>query len=128
MNEDAKTYTWIKNFSKQMISELFVMVHTQKEQKDPSVLRRLLNTFLSSYVGSLVMTALSRTPAKSDNINSKKDLAEFTQQNLVLIKNDIAEAVALGMEAAVYNFSGKEVEYYCIIKPVAEGAKSNRVH
>lgn len=125
--EDVKTYTWIKNFSKQMVSELFVMVHTQKEQKDPVVLSKLLSTFLSSFVGSLALTALSKSPGKQDAISSKEDLVKFTQQNLLKIKQDVTEAVSLGFEAAMYNFSGKEVEYYCTLKPVTE-MKSKRVH
>jgi hypothetical protein len=127
MTEDIKTHTWIKSFSKQMLSELFVMVNMQKEQKDPAVLRKLLNNFLSSFVGSMAITALSRTPAKTDSVNSKEELMKFTQANLLSVKQDIAEAVSLGFEAALYNYSGKEIEYYCTIKPVSQPV-SKKVH
>lgn len=79
--------------------------------------REVHTKFLCFFVETMVTKALNEYPPKP---TSKADLYEFTRRNFEGVKQGVTDAVARGFERALKEYSGKETEYYCVVRTVPE--------
>lgn len=80
--------------------------------------------FISFMIKGLVENALNVKFKKTDSDEYK---FQVIKQNFEAVKFGIQEAVATAFQVALRHYSQKQIEYYCVIKPVPE-TTSKEVH
>lgn len=70
---------------------------------------------IAKFIGGMTYNALMLRP---ESPCGKKDLLEYTQKNFLDVKHQVQHSVSSGIQGAMHAYSGKTVEYYCLIKPV----------
>ncbi len=78
---------------------------------------RFVSAFLKNFIGGTALTVLSREldqdePTEEDVQSTMKEFGGF--------KSDVQDAIATGFGDAMFQFSGRNMDYYCQITPVPE--------
>lgn len=98
---------WQTEFVKHMIVEIFRQIEIQEETHGIEFANKAALSILASYVSTLVSVNLSE---KATEVN----------KSFAVIKEHIAQAVALGTETGTTGFYRSPVPHYCMIRPVPE--------
>jgi catalase (peroxidase I) len=77
----------------------------------------LLAFFLTGYVGSIMYNALM---THKDVKLSKEAKHQLVMKEFADTKAKMSEAMAQAFTAAMSNFVGRHIDYYCLVKPVPE--------
>lgn len=112
--------SWIDEYAELMAKESFKILESICTAKGEGVDTAVSLRFINYFLGILVYNALSEHRQNKNMTNNQA--YEFTRQNLSDIKMGIQNQVASGFEEAFLKYTGKQVEYYCIIKPTPEVA------
>lgn len=112
---------WVRTFSGKAAEKLVINVfsHIERSSKDAGydIRKNISITFLAYFIGSLVYKTLIEKPK---DIKDAVEMQKYVSDNFASIKLGIQEAISHGFEAAVHNFTKKDLEYYCVIKPTPE--------
>lgn len=109
---------WVADYAKMISTETFKLINTLGHQKNAS---RLITTkFLQFFIEETLKDVLEEYKSRKDITVEQAYL--FTKENLNDIKTNIQVEIAKGFEAAFSKFAKKDIEYYCIIKPMPEVA------
>lgn len=115
---------WAEDFSVLLTNETFKLIDSKNKSNGPEAGRYVATTYLARFVGTL----LFRTLTERNQLNTTKEEQEdFVMKNAAELKTAIQEAVSMGFQSAMTQFSGRQIEYYCQIKPVPEPV-SNKVN
>jgi hypothetical protein len=117
---------WVDNFSTFMADEALKMLNAQGQKKGPEVQRALLFHFLARIITSSVYDALNDR-GNLDSSASKKQVFEFTKKNFSDFKESLQDTIAMSFQTAFSHYAGRDMEYYCQIRPVPDPL-SNKVN
>lgn len=81
----------------------------------------VVNVFLASFIGSLVIQELTAQPPQ--RLPKSKQQA-FTEANYEAVRDRIQSCVAAGFQSATQQFSGLDTHYYCQVKRIPSGDKT----
>lgn len=109
---------WIDDYSTFMADEALKMLQAQGDKKGPDVHRALLIHFLARVITSSVFSVLHERP-KNEKAN-KNEVLEHNKKNYAGFKEQIEEMIAMSFGTALSHYSGKDLDYYCVIRPVPE--------
>lgn len=108
---------WAEDFSISVSQEIYRTLDGIEKEKQGKLHTKLPLAFLSRFVAITVYKTLTARPAhiKDNNAAYEYTLKEFNE-----LKVATANAVASGFTAAMQQYSGKEVDYMCLIKLMPE--------
>lgn len=104
---------WADEVSRELVEETFKLL----QGRGMYAFRLAAVNFIARFVGVLTHEALRAKPKGKLN---KEEQYKFVEGNFMKVKASLQECVAAGVQGAVSTFSGRKVEYYCVIKPVPE--------
>lgn len=111
--------------SRKMVENILDYIGKQEANYGREFGDSLALSFLASYAGALIFSALVIEPDKP--ILGAIEKAKFQSQNLGVVKHGVEQAVAAGVGGAMTTYINKPVEFYCQIKqmpPVASKLSS----
>ena len=109
---------WLDSFSTQMSDGAINLCQAKASSRGGiDVYKALICAIVAKMVGTAAVHVLMSAP---EELKGEKVRYEYVKEAFVSYKAGIQEAVAAAFTAAMSNFSGKELEYYCLIKPVPE--------
>lgn len=103
--------------SDNMVSQVLKYMDQQETKYDREFKDALARVFLAKVVGKLAYGSLTRSPLHQV---SKQDMYDYTLTSFHNYKQDVQEAIAVGIGGAMSRFAGTSVEYYCQIIVVPE--------
>lgn len=107
----------LQQFTDMLAKETYKMFEAQGAKQGPEFLKYVPSLFVSSIVKLLIDKALAKKVRKGA---TKNEEYAFTSRNFQEVKQGIQNAVSEGFQLSLSGYSGKPVEYYCLIKPVPE--------
>lgn len=108
---------WANEFSLTVSQEIYSVLDGIEKDKRGSLHTRLPIEFLSRFICLTVYQTLKEVP---EDLKSNKDKYEYSLKAFQTVKAGIAEAVAQGFTAAMNQYSGKDCDYLCTIKLLAD--------
>jgi hypothetical protein len=109
---DSESYT--QQLSRETVNKLFAFYSGVTE--DRLVLRENLMVFVNEFIQIVIAQALADFDAKAN----KKDKLKQVFNNFTVLKENIQEQVANSFSQAMRKYAGQEIDYYCLIKQVAD--------
>lgn len=106
LNKDADALTSM------LVVETCKMIDAQPE----SVKTQIYFSFLAKFIGAIIYRSLKSQPDK--HMPSQEEIYEYVSKNYSNAKTCAESAIAAAFTGAMSTFSAKEVEYYCLIRPV----------
>lgn len=109
----------IEEFSRAMAKESMVLVSTfcKSASKDTMALRRHATNFISQYIELLLSDALRDYPKTGA---TQKEQMTQVSGNFKDIKQEIQQQIANAFTRVMEGYSGMDIDYYCLIKPLPE--------
>lgn len=106
---------WVTSLVSPIVSK--VLKHLKEHERTLGVeySAHLQATFLGGVVAAMVCDALKTPSAGTRHDQMTVSAAKFAET-----KTKVQTAVALGFQSAMFNFTGKDFEYYCQVIPVKE--------
>lgn len=114
---DVRIKEWAETFSAPVIAEIIKVLRAEEKRMGGMAKNELMATFVTGFVGSLMYNSLVEYHGYAE---TDKQQLEITQKNFAATKERLCEAVAQAFTAAMGNFSGRRVDYYCQVKPFPE--------
>lgn len=108
---------WIDSFSAFMADETLKILRLNTEKRGPEVGRALCIHFLARIMTSTVLESLHM---RLENPKTEEDALKYNQKCFAELKTQIQDAVSLSFQTAMSHYTGRQVEYYCQIKPIPE--------
>lgn len=108
---------WADQFSMEVAQEIYKTVDGIEKDKRGTLHKKLPAAFLNRFIAYTVYKTLQERPSY---VRTNKEAYEFTMKNFNDMKAKIQEAVAIGFETAMSQYSGKTLEYSCTIAMVPE--------
>lgn len=108
---------WIDDYSTFMADEALKLIDAQGNKRGPEVKRALIIHFMARVLTSTVFTVLHERPEK---VKDKKERLDFNKKNYAEFKEQICEMIGMSFSTALSHYSGKSIEYYCVIKPIPD--------
>lgn len=112
---------WIESFSAFMADETLKVLRANCAKRGPDVSRALCIHFLARVLSSTVLDTLHE---RMENPQSEAEALRFNQKQFAELKIQVQDAVALSFQTAMSHYTGRQVEYYCTIKPVPDPVNS----
>jgi hypothetical protein len=108
---------WMNRFANGLAADTMKILEAQKRMVGAEQTLNLKAGYLSVFVAELVSRVLTEA-AKGGSRGAPALAQQDVMDAFADAKDRLQTAVAAGVEAALSNFSGKHLEYYCQIKPV----------
>jgi hypothetical protein len=108
---------WVLKHSGYLVKECMKVIDGQTAAKGKDAGESLTINFIAMFIGTILHRSLVTRPA---GLFDKDEIYEYTQNNFAITKGKIQDAVAHGFQGAMQSFSGKQVEYYCQVRPVGD--------
>lgn len=108
---------WIDSFSAFMAEETLKILRGHTEKRGREVGRALCIHFLSRVLATTVLDTLKD---RKEDAKSEKEQYDFSKKQFLDLKVQVQDAVALSFQTALSHFTGRQVEYYCQIKPIPD--------
>lgn len=108
---------WSEKVTGDLAYEVFQALEDHALLVTPEVHRNMMMQFLASYVSAVCYRSLAYIP---EGIVDKEEQYKYAKDSFGDIKVKICEAVAAGVGGGMATWSGKIVDYYCLIKVVPE--------
>lgn len=119
MNNEVKRLElegWISDFCKSTVSKLLYEVAKESEKRDVDYSVDIKIHLISTLIGVTLYSHL-RDFSLDKTINSK-DKEKKLIKEYTMLKALIQSSIGNGFSGAMSTFSGKQADYYCLIKPV----------
>ncbi len=110
---------YIDEFATQVTQELLKAIMIEQRRLGIDFRDRLVKKLLTTLVSSIVYNDLVSAPPKGEDALAHAETGFITNKTLV------EEAMGSAFQAALTVYSGKQVSYYCLIKPM--GAPANKL-
>jgi hypothetical protein len=120
MSKDLKVLDlnqWIDSFSAFMAEETLKILRANSEKRGPEVGRALCIHFLSRVLANTVLDTLN---TRKESAKTEEEQYNYSKKLFLDLKLQVQDAVALSFQTALGHFTGRQVEYYCQIKPIPE--------
>jgi len=114
------TEEYINVVTKQLTGEVLSYMLEVEQLKGVEVSKLVANAFVDNFIAALVYRYLTERPPGATPKTTNKEALEHVKKNFVTIKVEMQDAVAMAFQKAMSAFSGKDMEYYCEIKPMPE--------
>ncbi len=108
---------WIDSFSTFMADETLKILRGHTDKRGPEVGRALCIHFLARVLTATVLDTLN---TRKDGAKDDEEQFRFSKDQFLDLKTQVQDATALSFQTAFHHFTGRNVEYYCVIKPVPE--------
>lgn len=109
---------YISTSAKSMVQEVRRHIEDQRKYAGEEIAHDVCMHFLAGLIAAEVFDVMKDGKNKG---KSKKDKGySEVMSNFLAIKLDVQNAVACGFQGAMQTFSGKDLEYYCLIKTVTQ--------
>lgn len=104
-----------KAFASYLVDEMCKIFNAQEASKGQDYARTLIAYMVSGIIASSIHRALiSKPPGEI----TKQEAYDYVSGNFKQMKVSIQEAVAVGFEVAMMEYTKQPVEYYCQVKTV----------
>ena len=113
MKSKIVSNSWLEEYGEFIAQESYKLI----KQVGQNGHKKLSTRFLKFYVNLILKNALlehTKMPLSQD------EAYRLTIHNFQQIKEQIQTEISLAFEKALSDFSGRNMEYYCQIKPVPE--------
>lgn len=100
---------WQREFSEHVVKEVFRLISAEEKNFGPEFAQEAAMTILASYICTFVF-------------NGKQ--AESTHKHFGAIREAVENAVAAAFSGALSTLHNRDVEFYCLIRPVPVPANS----
>ncbi len=120
MSKNVKTLDlneWIDSFSTFMADETLKILRGHSNKRGREVGRALCIHFLARVLSATVLDTLN---TQDETAQTEKEQYEFSKHQFAELKTQVQDSVALSFQTALSHFTGRQVEYYCTIKPVPD--------
>lgn len=115
---------WVEEFANFIAAESYKLVVVCGKPKGLSVISSLSTKFLKYYIYALVIQSLKQHADEEDTQRGY----DLTKDSFLDVKSKIQAEISAGFEKAIREFSGRNVEYYCQVKPSPEAPKNGATH
>lgn len=116
MSKNLVLDSWINEMSELIAKETNGLIKTLGRPKDASV--RLSVSVLQESVRLVILDVLTQHSERNDI--TREEVYVITKENFSGLKIQVQNSIARGFEQAFGEFTGRSVEYYCVINPVPE--------
>lgn len=108
--------SWIDESAKVLSKEVFNLIKSQGSSKG------VVGSFCSKFIEYMVQESVydSLTNISNKYIPSNEEAYNLTRDSFSSLKEGLQNSIAIGFEKAVEKYSGKPLNYYCIIRPIPE--------
>jgi hypothetical protein len=107
-----------------MTAEVLTYLNKREKEGGNIFAKELALNFVSKLVSCLVYKTLQERP--TETIEGEQ-LADYVTANFATFKSGIQDAIATSFQAAMSQYSGKAIDYYCQIKLVPEVTKAGPI-
>jgi hypothetical protein len=114
-NKNIVIYAWLEEMSEFIARESYNLIKLTGDPKGSS--KKLSSMFIRYFVSKMVLDSL--TEYKKKKLDGK-EAYDFTKKNFSEMKDELQLEIAKGFEIGFLKYSGKDIEYYCQVKPVPE--------
>lgn len=108
---------WAETFSAPVIAEIIRVLRAEEKRMGGMAKNELMATFVTGFVGAMMYNSLVEYQGFAE---TKEQQLDITQKNFANTKTRLCEAVAQAFTAAMGNWSGRRVDYYCQVQPFPE--------
>lgn len=115
--ELATLNEWCEKYTTDLATEVYHALEDNREFVGEESYKRMLAQFLSGYVAAITYRSLAFRPK---DVVDKEAQFKYAKESFAAMKTMICDAVAAGVSGGMGSWSGKQVEYYCLIKVVPE--------
>jgi len=109
---DSESYT--QQLSRETVNKLFAFY--SGVTPDNAALRTNMMIFVNEFIQIVIAQALS----DFDTQATKKAKMKQVFNNFTLLKESIQEQIANSFSQAMRKYAGQDIDYYCLIKQVAD--------
>ena len=106
---------WSASVGLDLANKVINTLLKHKEEAADEDYRFAVSMFLTGIIASYVAVTLREEPKGAAKM-SKREQAAFAENNFKEIKAMLQKVVADGVSNGVLNWSGQDIEYYCLIK------------
>ncbi len=100
-----------------LVTEVTKIINSQREKYGDTYAKEIQAQFVGRYVATLVLESLVKFSGTRSKSKQEYDLVS---SNFAEMKRTVQEAIASAFSVAMSDFTGKQVEYYCFLQPIAE--------
>lgn len=115
--ELATLNEWCEKFTTDLATEVYYALEDQADFVGEAAHMNMLAQFLSGYIAAICYRTLTRMP---EAVVDKEEQYKYAKGKFQDIKSMICNAVSAGVTGGVKTWSGKDVDYYCLLKVVPE--------
>ncbi len=116
--------TAVLAYSKHLVTKTGEYLHAIDEKHGAEVAKIVALNFIASFIGSILHKTLA---TKMDGMLDARDQHDFVQANYADMKKQVQEAVGAGFTGAMKVFTGKDLDYYCQVKPVGDAVNKQPI-
>lgn len=110
---------YIEQIAVAFVNEALDFLNKQETRWGDTISDRIAMDFLAGFVTAVLYAKLTKTFPEG---TSKEEIYKISQKRYLELKTEIQNSVAVGVQSAMYNYSGVFNEYYCQVKLVPEPA------
>lgn len=114
----------VMRVSEHLVKENFRVLDLQKVKYGKTLSDRMTTHFIACFVGAAIHKVLQDCP---ENIKTVEGRFKHVKKNFGAIKLSVQESIAAAFSAAMGEFTGKNIEYYCRITVVGEPANKKEI-
>lgn len=117
MTREIDFTDWAHGLSEAMVNEAMKTLESETDVSSEAI-KEVSKVFLSKFIGVILFKTLHE--AANEKPESKNTQYQHTMNKYAEMKIRIQDAVAAGFQGAMSTFAKKDVDYYCVVKALAE--------
>lgn len=115
--ELATLNEWCEKFTTDLATDVYYALEDQASFVGEAAYTTMVAQFLSGYIAAICYRSLINMP---EDIVDKEEQYKYAKNSFQNIKAMICQAVSAGVTGGVKTWSGKDVDYYCLLKVTPE--------
>ena len=118
--QKSEFQSWSEDLANDMVTRTMKYIDSTVEKKGgdtEAAAQFLCLMFIARFIGVMLFRCLSRDGKPQ---LTRDEEYKQTTKSMGMLKAHIQEAVSLGFSGAMTTFTGKQIDYYCQIRPVPE--------
>lgn len=108
---------WASSLGLDLSNKVFRALLVERDKVGEENFRLAYSMFLTGMISAFVAVVLRQKPA-DEVLYSPEELMKFAENNFVNVKAMLQTSVANGVQTGVLSWSGQQIDYYCLIKPI----------
>ena len=108
---------------KEIVEATFVILNA-KVVRMPNEAAYRQTEFLKLFIEKSLLQTLNRISGERDNFKNQDEFFDYAINEVGMLKELIQNSISDAFRVAMKKFSGEDLEYYCIIKPVQSSSES----